>query len=542
MKTAAVYARFSTDRQDLTSIADQLRVCRARAEALGFQVVAEYSDAAVSGAIAVIDRSGAGAMHAAALAGKFDVLIVESLDRLSRDSVDSEAVLRRLEHRGIRIIGAADSYDTASGETRRIVRGVRGLINEFYRSDLPHKIRRGLDGQVERGFHAGGMSYGYRSVPVGLNARGEAEGFRLEINHDQTDVVRWVFARYADGWSCQCIAADLNARHVVGPGRRLNRPSTWSVAALYGTPSAGSGILNNELYVGRYVWNRREWIRDPDKPKKRTPRMRPRDQWRVKERPDLRIVDDAVWSVVRARMARKNGDSGRLKRGPGPRSLFGGLLRCGCCGGAVIAVSAYQYGCAARKDRGPAVCQGVRAPRKETDRRLVAMLREEVLSPAAIAKIRDQVRRLLSDSQCQATDLTRARAARIRTLEGEIARLTDAVAQLGLSNALRVRLVDAEAEYAHLTARIDSRPPVLPSPEAIGAKIREVAVRLETALSQDVSAARAILSGKLGPVILEKGTAQYGPKWKSAPHCYSQPEPILFVVAGGRKLNYLRVR
>ena len=117
-------------------------------------------------------------------------------------------------------------------------------------------------------------------------------------------------------------------------------------------------------------------------------------------------------------------------------------------------------------------------------------------------------------------------------MEGEIARLTDAVAQLGLSNALRVRLVDAEAEYAHLTARIDSRPPVLPSPEAIGAKIREVAVRLETALSQDVSAARAILSGKLGPVILEKGTAQYGPKWKSAPHCYSQPEPILFVVAG----------
>lgn len=524
MKTAAIYARFSTDRQDLTSIADQLRVCRARAEALGFQVVAEYSDAAVSGAVAVIDRSGAGAMHAAALAGQFDVLIVESLDRLSRDSVDSEAVLRRLEHRGIRIIGVADSYDTASGETRRIVRGVRGLINEFYRSDLPHKIRRGLDGQVERGFHAGGMSYGYRSVPVGLNARGEAQGFRLEIDNDQAEVVRWIFARYAEGWSCQRIAADLNARHVLGPGRRLDRPSTWSVAALYGTPLAGSGILNNELYVGRYVWNRREWIRDPDKPKKRTPRMRPRDQWRVKERPDLRIVDDEVWSAVRARMTRKNGDSGRLKRGPGPRSLFGGLLRCGCCGGAVIAVSAYQYGCAARKDRGPAVCPGVRAPRKETDRRLVSVLREEVLSPAAIAKIRDQVRRLLGDSQRQATEINKARATRMRALEGEIARLTDAVAQLGLSNALRARLVDAEAEYASLTARIESRPPTLPSPETIGAKIREVAVRLETALAQDVSAARAILSGKLGPVILEE---RHGAVWAQM-----EIGPALLLAAG----------
>jgi DNA invertase Pin-like site-specific DNA recombinase len=409
MTTAAIYARFSTDRQDATSIADQIRVCRARAKAIGLDILGEYSDAAVSGAIAVLDRPGAGAMHAAALAGKFDVLLVESLDRLSRDSVDSEAVLRRLEHRGLRIIGVADSYDTASGESRRIVRGVRGLINEFYRSDLPHKIRCGLEGQVERGFHAGGMSYGYRSVPVGMNARGEAEGFRLEIEPQHAEVVRWIYARYAEGWSCQRIAADLNRRSVRGPGRRrLDRPSTWSVAALYGTPTAGSGILNNELYVGRYIWNRREWVRDPDKPKKRVPRIRPQEQWRVKERPELRIVDDALWKAVRGRMTRKNGDSGHLKRGPGPRTLFGGLLRCGRCGGAVIAVSGREYGCAARKDRGAAVCTGVRAPRKETDRRLVGVLREEVLSPHAIAQIRDQVRRILSESQQQAMEIRRS--------------------------------------------------------------------------------------------------------------------------------------
>ena len=505
MTTAAIYARFSTDRQDATSIADQIRVCRARAKAIGLDILGEYSDAAVSGAIAVLDRPGAGAMHAAALAGKFDVLLVESLDRLSRDSVDSEAVLRRLEHRGLRIIGVADSYDTASGESRRIVRGVRGLINEFYRSDLPHKIRRGLEGQVERGFHAGGMSYGYRSVPVGMNARGEAEGFCLEIEPQHAEVVRWIYARYAGGWSCQRIAADLNRRSVRGPGRRrLDRPSTWSVAALYGTPAAASGILNNELYVGRYIWNRREWVRDPDKPKKRVPRMRSQEQWCVKERPELRIVDDALWSAVRGRMTRKHGDSGHLKRGPGPRTLFGGLLRCGRCGGAVIAVSGREYGCAARKDRGAAVCTGVRAPRKETDRRLVAVLREEVLSPHAIARIRDEVRRILSESQQQATEISRSRAARIRALEGEITRLTDAVAQLGLSQALRARLMSAEAEYGSLTARVESRPPPLPSTEAIGAKIREVAMRLDTALGQDVPAARAILAGKLGPVVIEE--------------------------------------
>ena len=79
----------------------------------------------------------------------------------------------------------------------------------------------------------------------------------------------------------------------------------------------------------------------------------------------------------------------------------------------------------------------------------------------------------------------------MRVLEGEIARLTDAVAQLGLSKALRARLVDAEAEFASLNARIDWKHPPLPSAEAIGAKIREVAMRLDTALEQDISAARA---------------------------------------------------
>ena len=380
MTTAALYCRFSTDRQDVTSIEDQARVCRARADALGCRVVAEFSDAAVSGAIAVTARPGGAAMHAAALAGHFEVLILESLDRLSRDSVDGEAVVRRLEHRGVRIIGIADGYDSAAGESRRLLRGMRGLVNEVYRSDLPHKTRRGLDGQVARGFHAGGLSYGYRSMPVGMNTRGEAEGFRLEVDTEQADVVRWIYARYAEGWSVQRIAANLNARHVPGPGRRRDRPSTWSVSALYGTPSAGSGVLSNELYIGRYVWNRREWIRDPDNPKKRHPRMRPASEWRVVERPDLRIVDDATWQSVRSRIGRKVGDSGRLKRGPGPRTLFGGLLRCGACGGAMIAVSGHEYGCAARKDRGPAVCPGVRAPRKETDRRLVATLREEVLA------------------------------------------------------------------------------------------------------------------------------------------------------------------
>ena len=248
---AAIYARFSTDQQSVASIEDQARLCRERAIALGLTVVAVHSDCAISGATPVNRRPGASACVAEALAGRFDVLLVESLDRLSRNLVEQETVIRRLEHRGIRIVGVSDGYDSNSGAGRKLLRGVRGLISETYLDDLRAKTHRGLTGQIERGYHAGGLSYGYRSVVAGVNARGEPIGHRLEIDKAQAEIVREIFARYAAGESCQRIAADLNARAVRGP-----RGGTWCVSALYGSPAKGAGVLNNELYIGRYVWNR----------------------------------------------------------------------------------------------------------------------------------------------------------------------------------------------------------------------------------------------------------------------------------------------
>ena len=508
MKTvsAAIYARFSTDKQDRSSIEDQTRTCRTWAKNNGLAVVAEFADEATSGSVPVTRRTGGGAMHAAALAGQFDVLILEGLDRLSRDQVDQEQVVRRLEHRGIRLVGISDGYDSNSGESRFMLRGMRGIVNEVYRRDLPPKIRRGLAGQIARGFHAGGMSYGYRSVPVGMNDRGEADGFRLEVIPGQATIVREIFARYAAGEGITRITADLNTRHVPGPGRKKSKPSTWSATALYGTPRAGSGLLNNELYIGRYIWNRREWVKDPDNPTRRVPRMRPREEWQIAERPDLRIVDDATWAAVRARLDKPRLQSGQRGRGRAPRTLFGGLLRCGICGGPMIAVHPRYYGCAAHRDRGLSVCHGVFAPRPETDRRLIQGLREQVLAPAAIAKIRSRVKELLQDLQLRGSSEADDRSSRIEAVQAEINRLADAVAQMGLSPALRARLVAAETELAGLKAAAGTGPvaPTTYSAEQIGARIRQVALRLDSALATDVDLARRILADKLGEIRVEE--------------------------------------
>jgi hypothetical protein len=384
-----------------------------------------------------------------------------------------------IEYRGIRIIGVSDGYDTnAAG--RKVMRVARGLVNELYLDDLRAKVHRSLAQKASRGRHVAGLSYGYCS---------EADGDdrKLIIVPEQAAIVREVFERYGAGESCQRIAADLNSRHVAGP-----RGGTWSVSALYGSPSKAAGVLNNRLYIGEYTWNRSQWIKDPDTGK-RTRIDRPRAEWQSTPAPELRIVDDETWHAVRRRFdTPKQGARGRH-----PWTLLGGLLRCSRCGGAMIAVDRYLYGCAARKDRGPAVCVGTTVPRKAADAGLLGVVREELASGASIAEVRTEAKRLLSSGETA----EKGRTERLAALRREIERLVDAVAQLGLSDALRERLGAAEAEMRSLVATSTGKAPTV---DDIVARYRANLLRLTAALEGDFERARGALSEMLGRITIER--------------------------------------
>ncbi|HEY3232434.1 MAG TPA: recombinase family protein [Roseiflexaceae bacterium] len=483
LQAAVIYARYSTDRQRETSIEDQARVCRTRAEAFQLQVVAVHADDEVSGSTPVASRPGGKTLLADVLAGRFQVLLLEGLDRLSRDQVEQETIIRRLEHRGIRIVGCSDGYDSqASG--RKLHRGMRGLINEIYLDDLRDKVHRGLAGQVERGFHAGGISFGYRSV-------GDERGHRLEVDTEAAEWVRWIFTHYSEGWSCQRIAAELNKRRVGSP-----RGTTWAVSALYGSPAKGSGVLNNELYIGRYIWNRSQWVKDPDTGRRQ--RMdRPRHEWSVIERPELRILGDELWVAARARMDKPRALGGAKGQGAAPRTLFGGLLRCGRCGGAVIAVDQRCYACAARKDRGTSVCSGVRARRRDVDDRLLSVVKEELLAPEAIGEVERLVRELASSAASDKSERRQVIATRLAKLDREIGNLVEAIATVGISDALRERLVAAERERADLNqegVRVSQDAALVAD---VIPRYKRFVMDLQGALARDSTRARAMLQEHL---------------------------------------------
>jgi DNA invertase Pin-like site-specific DNA recombinase len=497
---AAIYARYSTENQKETSIEDQIRVCREHAELLGCHVSLVLSDSAVSGTTLVSSRPGGSELLEAAMTSKFNVLVIEGLDRLSRSLVEQERVVRRLEHHSIRIVGVSDGYDTNDGATGRLARGVRGLINEAYIEDLGAKTRRGLAGQIERGFHAGGHVYGYKSVPDGTNNRGEARGYKLSVNEEHAKVVRRIFAEFAHGASCQHIARGLNADGISAP-----RSASWGTSVLYGNPQKGVGILNNELYVGRLVWNRSEWTRDPET-HRRVRRPRPSEEWIVVERPELRIVDDDTWQLVRDRLNRPRLTAYSATRLPKNKTLLGGLLRCYRCGGPIIAVDKHSYGCAQAKDRGPAICIGVRAPRRLLHSAVLRYIEEELSAGDVQARIEIEAESLVRIANDRLQDKAKRHSKRIRELDAEVKKIVDAIGRVGITPALAERLKTGEAELKEAQTRTM---PASYDMHQVSAMVKRQLKNLSAVLESEPGLARSALREALGgsTLVYESGKA-----------------------------------
>jgi len=145
----------------------------------------------------------------------------------------------------------------------------------------------------------------------------------MTICEEEANVVRRVFEAYGSGHTPRQIAAALNADRVRPP-----RGKRWMASTINGSRLRGNGILHNELYVGRLVWNRLCMIKDPDTGK-RVSRLNPREKWHVVETPAWKLVDEAGWQAVQARTAGRAQPSNSYRR---PKRLLSGLLRCGSCG------------------------------------------------------------------------------------------------------------------------------------------------------------------------------------------------------------------
>lgn len=316
MTRVALYARYSSDSQREASIEDQLRLCRERAEREGWRIVDSYTDAAISGASVVL-RPGIRQLLEDAQDGRFDVVIAEALDRLSRDQEDIAGLFKRLSFADVRIVTLSE------GMVDELHVGLKGTMNALFLRDLAAKTKRGQIGSILNGYSAGGLPYGYRVVRR-FDERGEPIRGLREADEDQAEVIRRIFREFASGLSARMIAEGLNPDGIPSPSG-----GQWGAGTINGNLKRRGGILYNEAYIGLLVFNRVRMVKDPQTGK-RVSRSNPPEQWQVAEVPHLRIVSNEMWDA--AQTCKKAFGNMRLHERRRPKRIFSGLVQCGCCG------------------------------------------------------------------------------------------------------------------------------------------------------------------------------------------------------------------
>ncbi|MDT0684713.1 recombinase family protein, partial [Roseicyclus sp. F158] len=478
---------------------DQIRACRALATRQGYDVGEIYTDRATSGA-SLMRQGIQSLLHDARQTQAFDVVLAHALDRLSRSQSDIASIYQQLQFARIPI------ETVTEGTIEEMHIGLKGTMNALFLKDLAKKTREGLRGRALAGKSAGGLTYGYRAIRA-LDAEGERIRGDREIHPEEAAVVVRILEAYAAGRSPKKIAERLNAEGVPGP-----RGGTWGASTIHGNLQRGTGILNNELYIGKQVRNRLSFAKDP-MPGKRVSRMNPEGEWEVTEIPELRMVDDDLWQAVRSRQGTLvcAGTSVPVRDRRRPKFLFSGLMRCACCGGGFAKVSQDAFGCSQARNKGRAVCTNMTTiKRVDLERRVLKALEHHLMDPGLVEEFCREYaaeRNRLQAASLAGRSALEQQLARARADHGK---LEDAIVAGVPAEQVKDRVIALDARRRNLEAELAET--TAPSPlryhPAMAVTYRERVGALIRGLGDDngLEAAKDALRGLVERIVLTPET------------------------------------
>ncbi|MBR2918489.1 MAG: recombinase family protein [Clostridia bacterium] len=303
MKTAVIYARYSSNAQTEQSIEGQLRVCNEYAKTNGYVIVDTYIDRAITGT--TDNRPAFLQMIADSAKKQWENVIVYKLDRFSRDKMQATIHKYNLKQNGVKVISATENIpETPEG---MILEGLIEVLNQYFIADLSQKVKRGMRETRNKGHWQGGkLRYGYK-----------LEDKKIVVDEEQAEVVRHIFREYSRGIQIKTIIDDLTNRGILYKGEPFKIKTVYS-------------MLRNSKYTGMYVLG--DEIVDKLYPQ---------------------IIDESTYEMVRKKV-----DANKHGKHPKVQYLLRHKLICGYCGESLIAESGtskngekkYYYKCHGRKN------------------------------------------------------------------------------------------------------------------------------------------------------------------------------------------------
>jgi DNA invertase Pin-like site-specific DNA recombinase len=212
------YTRVSTQEQvEGFGLDVQEAGIRAYCKAEGLQLVVIYSDAGISGSNGLDGRQGLGEALAQIESGKASALVVYRFDRLARDVILQETLIRQLQQQSADVVSVQEPTMEGDEHTRVMVRQILGVLAQYERSVIRGRMMAGKAAKVAKGGYGGGRpAYGY-----------DAKDKALVPNPSEQRVVARIQALHDAGASLRDICAALEAEgHTTKRGGHTWQPNT----------------------------------------------------------------------------------------------------------------------------------------------------------------------------------------------------------------------------------------------------------------------------------------------------------------------------
>ena len=237
MKTAAIYARVSSDKQrEENTIASQTAALVAFAREQQFEVPQEwvFEDDGYSGASLI--RPGLERVRDLAAEGLIQAVLVYAPDRLSRRYAYQILLIEEFARAGVETLFVrAPRGSTPEDE---LLVQFQGMIAEYERAQILERSRRGKRHRARQGEVSvlSGAPFGYRFI-----RKTDHSAAYYQIDEEQARIVRRVFELYSvEGLSIGAIARLLNEQAIPTCKRR----GRWERSTVW-------GMLRNPAYKGQ---------------------------------------------------------------------------------------------------------------------------------------------------------------------------------------------------------------------------------------------------------------------------------------------------
>lgn len=402
-KRVAVYARYSSIKQNDLSIEGQIREATEYCLKNDYAIVAQYVDQAKSGRSRTA-RAQFNAMMEDSAKGLFDIVLVYKFNRFFRNLNQQSICLEELKKNGVELLSIRDPIPDGRGGI--YMRAIYGADAEAYSVGLSEDTKRGMLDAFREGKTTGMVPFGYTT-----------QNRRRIIDPVNAAAVKQAFEMYADGSTMTEICTALK---VAGIRNRYGNPV--SVSAL-------AQMLHKVDYMGVIVY-----------------------KGEIVEMPELKIIEPDLFEIVQEKLSTR---SSMPQRGRSNVDfLLTGKLFCGCCGSPMFGDSGksqngemkYYYSC--RERRKSRTCHKRSVPKEKLEK-AVFNTAMQALTDENIALIAREAEQM-SEKIISNTDKIRGIKANIRQVTAEIKNIGAAIAAGIITETTKNMLIEAEHRRSEL--------------------------------------------------------------------------------------------